>query len=249
MGADVIGWRTCPLQQQEGEDGFFRKLKLLAYKRETDRLVPEPTKRANTALKVRISGQPEQQLSYPQVVEAVGSFAAGIPECRACPVSGGAPLGCYRYISYPISLEVEESLARFSEQELALDRSPFRILAEEYVRNEQARELSDGFRNNRGVAPGHLAARSFPVVVTAPSHATTLTGIDSADLLCILLPPFREGAELELEADLLETWLRQQTVERLHERQWAEWSSLARLMRQAAILSLSNPDVAVLFDG
>jgi hypothetical protein len=247
MGVDIVGWRACPLQQQEGEDGFFHKLKLVAYKRETERLVPEPAKRATVTLKIRISGQSDQLLSYPQVIEAVGDFASGIPECSSCPLAEQQPLGCYRYISYPVPSEIEESLAAFAEHELESEDSPLRLLVEQYVQNDQLRVLSDDFRSNRGAQPGHLAMRPAPVPVTLSDPM--FDGFDSADLLSILITPFREGAELALEADVLETWLGHRPAGGAHEGNWSEWTAFARLIREATALSLQMPDIAVLFDG
>lgn len=244
MGADVVGWRACPLQQREGEDGFFRKLKLVAYKRLADRMLSEP-ERATVPIKVKIAGQPVQQLSYRAIAEAVQDFETGIPECQGCPLAENRPLGCYRYVPYPIPAEIEESLAEFAERELERAESPIRVLLEQYLQDDQLRALSDGFRHNRGQAVGCLASRPEAVPLEAPSFED----VDSADLLSVLITPFRDGAELVLEAAMLESWLEGRTTEGAHEADWSEWLAFARLMRAAADLSSSIPQVAVLFDG
>jgi hypothetical protein len=243
MGADIVGWRDCSLQQREGEDGFFRKLKLVAYQREAERRVPDSARRMTLSLKVVTSGQPAQTLSYPALVTAIGDFASGIPECESCPLAERQPLGCYRYLSFPIPAEIEESLASFGQAQLAQGDCALCVLVDRYLQNAQIRELSDGFRHSRGEAVGHIAARPAPLALNVDALS-----LDSADLLTVLIPPFRDGDELALEAEVLEAWLATLPPGRAGERPWAEWSALARLMREAAELARSMPAVAVLFD-
>lgn len=242
MGADIVGWRGCRLQQREGEDGFFRKLKLVAYKREAERQVSGD--RATLTLKIRITGEPEEVLTYPALVEAVGDFEAGIPECVDCPLAERRTLGCYRYVSFPIPAEIEESLATFAGWQLERGDSPLRVLIERYLQDEQVRALSNRFRHNRGETIGHLAACPTPL----PLQVDSLPNIDTADLLMVMLPPFREGSELALHADVLEAWLAHRVSSGSNERQWAEWSAFARIMREASELARSLPAVAVLLD-
>ena len=244
MGADVVGWRACPLQQREGEDGFFQKVKLVAYKRHAERTLPEP-QRATVPIKIKVTGQPVQVLSYQAIAEAVHGFEAGIPECASCPLSENRPLGCYRYVSYPVPAELEESLTEFAERELERDDSPLRALVEQYLEDDQLCALSDGFRNNRGEATGYLASRPEPLPLEAPFFEDA----DSADLLSVLITPLREGAELALEADVLDSWLDGRAAEGPHGGDWAEWLALARLLRAAAELSTSMAGVAVVFEG
>jgi hypothetical protein len=242
MGADIVGWRGCRLQQREGEDGFFRKLKLVAYKREAERQVSGD--RATLTLKIQITGQPEEVLTYPALMDAVGDFEAGIPECVDCPLAERRPLGCYRYVSFPIPAEIEESLAIFAEWQLERGDSSLRVLVERYLQDDQVRALSNRFRHNRGESVGHLAARPTPVALQVDS----LPSIDTADLLVVMLPPFREGDELALHADVLEAWLAHRVSGGYNERHWAEWSALARIMREASELARSLPTIAVLID-
>jgi hypothetical protein len=242
MGADIVGWRGCRLQQREGEDGFFRKLKLMAYKREAERQVSGD--RATLTLKIRITGQTEEVLTYPALVQAVGDFEAGIPECVDCPLAEHHPVGCYRYISFPIPAELEESLATFAEWQLERGDSPLRVLVERYLQDEQVRALSNRFRHNRGESVGHLAARPMPL----PLHVDSLPSIDTADLLVVMLPPFRENDELALHADVLDAWLAHSVSSGSTERHWAELNAFARIMREASELARSLPTVAVLFD-
>jgi hypothetical protein len=242
MGADIVGWRGCRLQQREGEDGFLRKLKLMAYKREAERQVSGD--RATLTLKIRITGQTEEVLTYPALVQAVGDFEAGIPECVDCPLAEDHPVGCYRYVSFPIPAELEESLAAFAEWQLERGDSPLRVLVERYLQDEQVRTLSNRFRHNRGESAGHLASRPTPLSL----HVNSFPGIDTADLLVVMLPPFREDDELALHADVLEAWLAHRVSDGSNERYWAEWDAFARIMREASELARSLPEVAVLLD-
>jgi len=240
MGGDIIGWRACPLQHGEGEDAFFHKLKLLAYKRAVDGLVLEE-RRADVPVKIRVGGQPDRVLAYRAIVEELGDFAAGIPACDACPLAEGRRLGCYRYLTFPIPAEIEESLTAFAERQLGREGAPLRVLAESYRLDTQHRALSDGFRWSRGTSPGHLATRPAPLAI----EVAPFTDLDSADLLSILIPPFREAEELALEAEVLEAWLAEQPVDAAP---WPEWQAFAHLLRAATELSRSVPEVAVLFD-
>ena len=244
MGADIIGWRACQLQEREGEDGFFHKLKLVAYKRHAEQTLPEP-QRSTTPIKIRVSGQPERVLSYQAISDAVRDFEPGIPLCRSCPFAEGRPLGCYRYVSYPVPAEIEESLVDFAERELARDESPLCVLVDQYLEDDQLRALSDGFRHNRGEIPGYLASRPEALPLDTPSFEH----VDSADLLTILLAPVREGAELALAAAVLESWLDGRAPEGSNGNHWAAWLGFARLLTAAAELSSSMPGVAVLLDG
>jgi hypothetical protein len=108
MGADVIGWRNCPLQERLEPQGFLGKLKLRAYLQVIESQVPEG-QRETVTVQVRVSGRETRALSYPEIQAGAEEFQRGIPECSTCPISGGAALGCYQYVRYPVD-EVFEKL-------------------------------------------------------------------------------------------------------------------------------------------
>lgn len=109
MGADYIGWRGCALQESLGSDGFLGKLKLRAYKKVLEEQVP-PERRDLVKVTVAVTGRGERAIDYPTIVRELGEFERGIPECADCPLAGGSPIGCYRYVSYPIDAVTEELL-------------------------------------------------------------------------------------------------------------------------------------------
>lgn len=112
MGADFIGWRNCPLQQQLGAEGFLGKLKLRAYKAVIEERVPQD-RWGTVEVVVRVTGRPDRPLSYDTIRTELAELERGIPECAKCPLSSGRPLGCYRYVTYPIDAITERLLFEF----------------------------------------------------------------------------------------------------------------------------------------
>ena len=117
MGADIIGWRFCPLQRQLEPTGFLSKLKLRAYKAVIEQRVPE-AQRGPIKLTVVVNGE-QRQLTYAGIVEDLQSFEAGIPECADCEVGGGTPLGCYRYVTFPVDEAFERVVFDFFVSQVA----------------------------------------------------------------------------------------------------------------------------------
>jgi hypothetical protein len=112
MGADIIGWRGCPLQASLGEEGFLGKLKLRAYARAIEEQVPE-AHREKIELVVRVSGRPDRSLRYRDICAEAAAFAEGAPECPACPLGRGRALGCYHYLTYPIDAVSERLIFEY----------------------------------------------------------------------------------------------------------------------------------------
>lgn len=112
MGADFIGWRNCPLQAELGPEGFLGKLKLRAYKAVIEERVPED--RWDTIeVVVRVTGRPDRTLGHETICTELAEFERGIPACATCPLSNGRPLGCYRYVTYPVDAIAERLLFEF----------------------------------------------------------------------------------------------------------------------------------------
>jgi hypothetical protein len=108
MGADFIGWRGCSLQQDLGVEGFLGKVKLRAYRGAIEARVPEE-KRASLRVNVAVTGRGEREMTYAGILAELGQFERGVPECAGCPLAqGGAPVSCYRYVTYPIDAVSEE---------------------------------------------------------------------------------------------------------------------------------------------
>lgn len=117
MGADLIGWRGCPLQEELGPEGFLGKLKLRVYKRAIEERVPED-KRATVEVVVRVDGRPDRKLKYRAICDEADQFARGIPDCARCPLSSGSALGCYHYINYPVDPTAEQAIFDFFIQDV-----------------------------------------------------------------------------------------------------------------------------------
>jgi hypothetical protein len=101
MGADIVGFIGCPLQNSLGIDGFLGKLKLRAFKRQIEASIPAH-QRTQVRIQVQGTNRASQTLNYEGILRELGNFESGIPECANCPLSGGRPVGCYRFIKYPI---------------------------------------------------------------------------------------------------------------------------------------------------
>lgn len=115
MGADLIGWRECPLQMRLGPNGFLGKLKLRAYKELIESMV-EPADRESQEITVVVNGPDgpkERNLTYPQIRDEASEFLRGIPDCSTCPLSGGKPLGCYHFVTYPVDPTFEHLVFDF----------------------------------------------------------------------------------------------------------------------------------------
>lgn len=109
MGVEYIGWRDCSLQRELGPEGFQAKLELRAYRSVIEARVPEDRRDA-VRLRVEVPGGPVRDLGYDEIVRDLGGFEAGIPDCAACPLADGRPLGCYRHVTYPIDASFERLL-------------------------------------------------------------------------------------------------------------------------------------------
>src|SRR5262249_45117355 len=70
--------------------------------------VPEE-KRAAVSIVVQVTGRGERRLDLAGIVAELGAFERGIPECASCPLANeGAPVSCYRYVTYPVDSASEE---------------------------------------------------------------------------------------------------------------------------------------------
>lgn len=184
MGADLIGWRPCPLQAELDPAGFLGKLKLRAYRGAIEAQVP-PEGRAAVKLTVEVTGRPPRQLSYPQIVDELDAFERGIPECATCPLAGGRPLGCYHYVTYPIDEAAEELLFAFFTQ-------PSQVETRDSISDQLYRDLvskvpssGTGWHTRRG--PGSRTAPSLAVRAHPLRHQWgrmfARKKVDSAQLL------------------------------------------------------------------
>jgi hypothetical protein len=184
MGADFIGWRSCPLQSELQPEGFLGKLKLRSYKAAIEAQVPEE-RREGIEVVVRVTGRPERSLRYRSICDEIEAFANGIPECAACPLSGGKPLGCYRYVTYPIDAVAERLLFEFFSQQVAIEDS---ICAQLYAGIvSQFEDEGTGWHESRG-ENGSFATLDAPLVHVW-GKGKNKRRVDSAQLLPALFIP------------------------------------------------------------
>ena len=180
MGADVIGWRHCPLQQELGGEGFLGKLKLRSYCRAVEAQLPEE-KWPTAKLTVRVTGREPRDLTYPEMMDEVKDFERGIPECADCPLSGGKPLGCYRYVTYPVDEAFERSMFEFFTSQ---------VETKDAICQQLYADLIAGLPPEAGwyeprVGPGTLAELPAPLEYAWQDADGVDHNIDSAQVLLI----------------------------------------------------------------
>jgi hypothetical protein len=203
VGADLIGWRRCELQEGLGPAGFLGKLKMRAYQASIEaQVAPEGRETIKVQLIVqRPEGPTERTLTYPEIRDEVGAFAAGIPACATCPIGGGAPLGCYRYVTYPIDAESERALFDLFAAEVGTEGS----IAQRFHREVLAKvpASSTGWHTRRGPSArqGALAELDEPLAHTW-GGLFSRKRLDSAQILVAILNPQPGASALVLHAEL-----------------------------------------------
>lgn len=183
MGADLIGWRNCELQQSLGQRGFLENLKMKAYKRAVESQVPE-AQRAKVKVAVITNGV-ERELSYPEICAKADTFERGVPECATCPLSSGKPLGCYYYVTYPVDARFEEVAFEFFTSQLATKDSISDQLYRDVVSKQPA--AGSGWHTRRG-PQGALARRPAPLTHSWGGFFSKKK-VDSAQLMASLFIP------------------------------------------------------------
>ena len=90
MGADLIGWRECPLQMRLGPEGFLGKLKLRSYKNLIEQMVaPEDRERQKLTVVVNgPDGPSERNLTYGQIRDESTRVPPRHPRLRELPAVG-----------------------------------------------------------------------------------------------------------------------------------------------------------------
>ncbi len=183
MGADLIGWRNCELQQSLGQRGFLENLKMKAYKRAVESQVPE-AQRARVKVAVVTNGV-ERELTYTEICEKADTFERGIPACATCPLSAGKPLGCYHYVTYPVDARFEEVAFEFFTSQLTTKDSISDQLYRDIVSKQPA--SGSGWHTRRG-PQGSLARRPTPLTHSWGGFFSKKK-VDSAQLMASLFIP------------------------------------------------------------
>jgi hypothetical protein len=188
MGADLIGWRDCPLQRPLGPRGFLGKLKMRTYLRVIETQVP-PEQRETVKVTVVVNDR-DRQLGYPEIREQAETFQRGIPECAQCPLSRGEQLGCYHFITYPVDAAFEEVAFAFFVSQVAVKDSIQDQIYRDIVSKQPAQ--SSDWHTRRG-PQGALAQRPQPLLHTW-GGIFGKKKVDSAQLLASLFVPLESPA-------------------------------------------------------
>jgi hypothetical protein len=192
MGADFIGWRGCSLQDEVRPEGFLAKLKLRSYRRVLEEQVPDD-QRADVKLQLvvdRGDGPEERTLTYAGIVEELGVFEAGTDECAECPLSGGGnPVGCYRYVGYPVDAVFERTVFEaFTAQLNDSENIGFQLWAD-LVSQAQPENSSWHLRRGAEYDGGPALAELDTVLTHTWTHQGQTNKVDSAMLLSCLFQP------------------------------------------------------------
>ncbi len=229
MGADFIGWRNCPLQAELGPEGFLGKLKLRAYKAVIEERVPQDRWDAIEVV-VRVTGRPERQLKYDAICNELQGFEQGIPECATCPLAGGKPLGCYRYVTYPVDALTERLLFEFFVNGVEVRGS----IADQLYRDIVSRvEEDSAWYDNRG-EDGALAELEQPLVHVWQSEGEERR-IDSAQVMTALFVPLDEMVMVVAYAQFWVEFF--QFVDHDHRKAVADSTTLGELRHVGAMIA------------
>ncbi|HSO32022.1 MAG TPA: hypothetical protein VLT33_05885 [Labilithrix sp.] len=141
-------------------------------------------KRAELRVTVSGTNRASQELTYGQIVRELEAFEEGIPECSSCPVGGGRPLGCYRYVTYPVDGAFEQLLFDFFVEQLKTPDS----IGDQIYRDVVSKQPAQGssWHLQRGAAEkGGLATLGRPLVHTWGGFFSRRS-VDSAQMLASL---------------------------------------------------------------
>jgi len=192
MGADLIGWRNCDLQKPLGVRGFLQKLKMKSYLAAIESQVPEG-QRDNVEVTILVNDT-QRQLKYTEIRDQAEAFKRGIPECATCPLSGGAQLGCYQFVRYPVDARFEEVAFEFFTSQLATKDS----ISDQIYRDIVSKQPSSGTgwhtrRGKTSMDARTLAERPQPLTHSW-GGLFSKKKVDSAQLLASLFIPLEHPA-------------------------------------------------------
>lgn len=163
-----------------------------------------PAQRAAVTIQVVVSrpeGPVQRALSFDEIREAAEIIERGIPDCETCPLSGGRPVGCYRYVSYPVDAVTEQTVFALFEAEVGQRGSVCERAYE--ARLARMPRKGTGWHERRGLDAnaGSLAELPAPLVHTW-GGLFAKKYVDTAQILAVLVAPPQEPAFLALHAEL-----------------------------------------------
>ena len=202
MGADVVAWRNCQLQLELGPAAFLGRLKLLAYKSAIDDRVPAGERDA-VRFTLRVGDVPGRDMGYAEITAELGRFADGIPECADCPLSGGKPLGCCRYLTFPIDEAFEQLAFDYFIAAAAIEGSPSWQIAENVIPRVEAAGTAWHLRRYRAALTPEGEYRA--ALTPGGEYRAALTpggeGADQMHPALAMLPRALEGSVKGLRID------------------------------------------------
>jgi hypothetical protein len=183
VGADYFGVRPCSLYGSLGVDRFveLRKARLHVEALEANRARFEADGRGPLeAMPIRVvGGDTAPATTFAELRALAEPFPAqGIPECADCPISGGRPLGCHRFVHYPVDARFEKALFAYLLAMLGDDIADYVAASDAAGRDLTAGRLlyenlivtiaeDTPWRTRRGPAEaGGLAALDAPMTTT-----------------------------------------------------------------------------------
>ncbi|MBK8258007.1 MAG: hypothetical protein IPK82_35745 [Polyangiaceae bacterium] len=173
-------------------------------------------------------------MSYSAMVEVLGAFPQGISECASCPVSGGRPIGCYAYVSYPIDEAAETCVFKVVLDGLSIPGSPGSRFYHDTVNRIQ--RTSD-WVERRGAVPGSLCTLAEPLTYAWVENGEERL-LNSADLLAALFVSLESPHDLDtLSALLLEVSKRALS-------EGTPTGTLAELVEMGTLVALLNQTTA-----
>lgn len=93
-----------------------------------------------------------RRLSYAEILAELQTFEYGIPECSTCPISSGRPLGCYRYITYPVDETFERLVFEFVVSQIQTTNSiSEQLYSDVFSRIPSSGTIWHSHRNGEGI--------------------------------------------------------------------------------------------------
>jgi hypothetical protein len=214
MGADYFAIIGCPLQTKLTSAGFCARLKMRIQLDGLEQRRSEVEQAAGRKLEDIVfnrggTNNPTTSMTYGEM-RALADEVHAIPECASCRVSSGKPLGCYRYVTYPVDTRSEELLFEYFAMLLEQPRPQDFVGKDPTGKQYTAADLlyqfvieplqgDTNWHDQRGAAEaGGLAERAEPLSRTLASRGGKT--LDSAQVLQAAFTPIDGAPALQLLA-------------------------------------------------
>ncbi len=263
MGADYFAIIGCPLQSKLTPSGFCARLKMRVQldgleQRRADIERAAGRKLEDITFNRGGTNNPATKLTYGEM-RAMADEVHGIPECATCKVSGSKPLGCYRYVTYPIDAGTEALLLEYFAMLLDQPRPQDLVGSDPTGKKYTAADLlyqlvieplrgETSWHRQRGTPEqGGLAERPEPLARTLASRGGKK--LDSAQVLHAAFTPIDGDLALQLLAHFHRGFVQwaSERPETADSRTFRELRELGELLR-AATQALKDGPVEVVVE-